>query len=212
MLTLMTNTTASTTAPADSSAEGELAMDDPRMGFAGVTRVVADLMDGVSDDQLDDATPCDDFSVKDLLDHLVLVMQRVAVIGDGKHFSEASEETANRDSGHADAFRAAAGDVHRAWTDDAMLEQPFEVPWGELPGAPVLLTYTSELATHGWDLAQATGQDLSIDDALLGGALMAARMLPADERDPAFFGPVVDPGADAPALLQIAGWFGRKVA
>jgi len=205
----MTKTTEST---GPESTEPELAMDDPRMGFAGVTRAVADLMDGVRDDQFADATPCDDFSVKDLLDHLVLVMQRVAVIGEGKHFSEASEETANRDGGHADAFRAAAGDVHRAWTDRAKLGQLYDVPWGQLPGAAALFTYTAELATHGWDLAHATGQELSIDDDLLAGALMAAKMLPADDREEMPFGPVVDPGADAPALLQIAGWFGRQVA
>jgi hypothetical protein len=36
--------------------------------------------------------------------------------------------------------------------------------------------------------------------------------LPADGRGADVpFDPVVDPGADAPTLLQIAGWMGRRV-
>ena len=197
---IMTNTT-------------EISHDDPRMGFAQVTEIVGALIESTTPEQLGLPTPCSEFSVKDLLDHLVLVMQRVAVLGDGGHWSDATKELAARESGHGEAFRSSAHDVMAAWTDAAKLEQMFEVPWGELPGGPVLHTYTAELATHGWDLATAIGQEITIPDEALTGALFAAKMLPGEGRDdPEFpFDPVVDPGADSPTLLQIAGWMGRKV-
>lgn len=192
----------------------ELSPDDPRSGFAVVTDVVGSLMESTTHEQLGLPTPCPEFSVHDLLDHLVMVMQRVAVLGNGGHWTEATEELAARDSGHAEAFRSAAHDVMEAWMDPAKLEAMYEVPWGTLPGGPVILTYTAELATHGWDLATAMGQEISIPDQHLGGALVAARMLPAEGRDdPEMpFDPVVDPGSDAPVLLKIAGWMGRQVA
>lgn len=192
----------------------ELAADDPRTGFAVVTDAVGALIEATDGADFARATPCSEFTVKDLLDHLVLVMQRVAVLGEGRHWSEATEELAARESGHAEAFRSAAHDVMAAWTDPATLERMYEVPWGELPGTPVIYTYTAELATHGWDLATATGQTFEVADDHLGGALFAARMLPAEGRDDPMmpFDPVVDPGPDAPLLLQIAGWMGRKVA
>lgn len=204
----MTNTTQTET-----ENPSELAIDDPRHGFAVVTEVVRDLIDATNPEQMAHGTPCPEFSVKDLLDHFVLVMRRVAIIGDGGHWSAVTEEQTARPDGHAEAFRDAAHDVMRAWTDAAKLEAMYEVPWGELPGGPLILTYTAELATHAWDLATATGQQLEIADQHLGGALFAARMLPADGRDDPMmpFDPVVDPGADAPVLLQIAGWMGRKV-
>ena len=189
-------------------------MDDPRMGFAKVTEAVGGLMETVTEDQLGLPTPCPEFSVKDLLEHKVMVMKRVAAIGNGHHWSSVTEEHATMVDGHAAAFRSAAHDVMEAWTDSAKLEQVVEVPWGELPGGPALLTYTAELVTHGWDLATAIGTDFEVADEHLGGALFAAKMLPGEGReDPEFpFDPVVDPGPTSPLLLQIAGWLGRKVA
>ena len=187
---------------------------DPRNGLANVTKAVRILMETITTDQMDLPTPCTEFNVRDLLNHLVLVMQRVAVLGNGQHWTEAMPEDAAREAGHAEAFQSAAHDVMVAWTDPAKLHQLYEVPWGTLPGGPVILTYTAELATHGWDLATALGADFEIADDDLGGALAAARMLPAQDRgsDEIPFDEVVDPGPDAPVLLQIAGWMGRKVA
>ena len=191
----------------------EITPDDPRFGFAQVTSTVRGLIDGTEENQLDGSTPCAEFCVKDLLNHLNLVMNRVAVIGNGGHWSSVTDESVAQDSGHGEAFAEAAHAVMEAWTDSAKLEQMYEVPWAEIPGAPLMYTYTAELATHAWDLATATGQEIEIPDDVLGGALMAAKMLPGEGRDDPDmpFDPVVDPGADAPVLLQIAGWMGRQV-
>jgi len=191
----------------------EISPDDPRYGFAVVTSAVRGVIDGTTPDQLGGSTPCSEFTVKDLLEHTNMVMQRVAVLGNGGHWSDVTQESLVQDDGHAETFASAAHDVMNAWTDASKLEQMYEVPWGELPGAPMLLTYTAELATHGWDLAHATGQTIEVPDEVLGGALAAAQMLPAEGRDdPEFpFDPVVDPGDDAPTLLKIAGWMGRQV-
>lgn len=200
----MTKTTTTETPPLD--------MDDPRTGLAAVTQNIAELMNHVSDDQLSLSTPCSEFDVNDLLDHLVMVMQRVAVIGNGRHFSEANDETASRDTGHAEAFRQAARETHETWTDPAKLAETYEVPWGEIPGAPMLFMYTAELATHGWDLATAIGRDFTVDDMYLGGAYVSVQMIPEEGRGAAMpFDPVVDPGEEAPLLLKIAGWGGRQV-
>ncbi len=187
--------------------------DDPRFGFANVTSTVRSLIDGTTAHQHGGSTPCSEFTVKDLLNHINLVMNRVAVIGNGGHWSDVTDESVAQDDGHAEAFAEAAHAVMEAWTDASKLEQMYEVPWGELPGTPMLFTYTAELATHAWDLATATGQPIEIADEMLGGALFAAKMLPAEGRDdPEFpFDPVVDPGEDAPVLLQLAGWMGRQV-
>ena len=186
--------------------------DDPRYALAQVTYGVRMLMEATSESALGDTTPCPEFSVRHLMEHLVMVMRRVAAVGLGRHWTEVQHEPIPTDL--AGAFQSAAHEVMDAWTDPAKLDQIWEVPFGTVPGAALMAAYTAEFATHGWDLAQATAQDFSVDDDLLIGALEAARMVPAEGReDPGIpFGPVVDPGTDAPVLLQIAGWFGRKVA
>ncbi len=190
--------------------EPQISKDDPRYGYAVVTSALHPLIAEASN-HLDRPTPCSEFNVRDLLNHVVMVQQRGAAIGEGRHWSEAQDP--GLASGWSEAFQAASHDVQKAWTDDSRLSAMVEVPWGELPGAGLLATYTAELAVHGWDLATATDQPFVIDDEHLVGALQAAKFIPAEGREtPEMpFDPVVDPGEDAPTLLKIAGWLGRKV-
>jgi len=185
--------------------------DDPRYGFAHVVGALGELIEATTPDMLANATPCPEFTVKELLEHCVLVVRRVAAIGHGQHWSTIEQQAT--DDGWLDDYRTAAHDIMQAWTDPAILEATHEVPWGEFPGAVLMYTYTAELATHGWDLSQATGLDFEIADDLLQGALVAIKFVPAEGRDhpDVPFSAVVDPGPGAPVLLQIAGWGGRKV-
>lgn len=190
------------------------APEDPRHGLSGVIARVSDLIEATEAlpaGTTAKPTPCDEYSVADLMDHMVMVIRRIVAIGNGDHWSTIEEVPLG--SGWAKAFTAEAEQVGVAWDDPAKLTAVYEVPWGALPGAPLLFTYTAELATHGWDLSTATGQPFTVEDELLGGALMAAKMIPAEGRDTPEvpFDPVVDPGPDAPVLLKVAGWGGRQV-
>jgi uncharacterized protein (TIGR03086 family) len=186
--------------------------DDPRTGLTAVAAQLGDLIGATPEDTLSNATPCPEFNVKDLQEHVVMVMRRVAAIGRGEHWSSIDSEA--QDSGWHEAYLAAKQEAHEAWADPAKLGETYEVPWGELPGAPLLYTYTAELSTHGWDLATATDRPLEVDDDLLHGALVSIKFVPAEGRDDPDvpFSEVVDPGPDAPLLLQIAGWGGRQVS
>jgi len=195
-----------------SAATDPASTDDPRVALAAVIAEVDRLVDGTAAEQLGSATPCSAFTVKDLTEHIVLVLRRVGAIGRGEHWSSVTEEAVA--SGWLEDYRAAAAEIDRVWADPAMLEGEYEVPWGMLPAVPVLLTYVAEIATHGWDLATATGQPFAIADEVLVPALEMLRFgLPAEGRgSPEMpFDPVVDPGPGAPALLQVAGWLGRAV-
>ena len=186
---------------------------DPRYDFAVVTAAVGELIAGVQDDQITATTPCPEFRVKELLEHIVLAMRRVAALGEGAEFYSINEEPV--DGGWHDQYRDAAHDVMTAWTDVAKLDAIYTVPWGDLPGAAILGAYTGELAVHGWDLAQATGQSLEIADEVLEPSLAGAHQsipveIRADEMVP--FGPVVDIAAEASTLDRLVGWFGRNVS
>lgn len=198
--------TENTPNPSDAPGPG-----DPRMPYAEVTSKVIELMDQVTDADLAKPTPCEEFDVKALLEHLVMVQRRVAVMGNGESFTIVDAEP--KDAGWADDFRTASHDVMTAWTDTAKLGQMFVVPWGEVPGGALIGTYVGELAVHAWDLATAIDAELSIDDEVLEPIVAGAKALPAEGRDhpDVPFGPVVDPGADASALLRLAGWMGRQV-
>ena len=111
--------------------------------------------------ELDAPTPCADYDVRELLDHLVMVLRRVAVGRPGR----AADDLAHRrrptspTGGWPRPGGPAAHQVQAAWTDDALLERPTDaVPWGTFTGAEALGVYTNEVTVHTWDLAHATGQ------------------------------------------------------
>src|SRR3954468_11931909 len=72
--------TANTMTPTTSS--GELGTD-PRPLFARAVDIAEPVIVDVRLEQLDLPSPCVEYSVKELLDHLVFVLHRVAALGRG---------------------------------------------------------------------------------------------------------------------------------
>ncbi|MEM7096072.1 MAG: TIGR03086 family metal-binding protein [Actinomycetota bacterium] len=185
---------------------------DPRHDFAIVTGVVAELIANVDADQFALITPCPEFTVADVLAHIVGNQRSLAALGRGEGWQDAVGEPVT--DGFAEQFAAASHEVMEAWTDPAKLGEMYEVPWGVMPGAALVGSYVGEQAVHGWDIAQATGQTIEIDDAVLQPALDGLRFgLPAEGRGAEIpFGPVVVPESpDASTLDHLAGWSGRQV-
>lgn len=202
---------------------------DPRPLFATAVRIATPVIAGVSPDQLSLPSPCVEFDVKGVLDHLVFVLHRVAKLCRGEEaFAPTSMADAELD--HADYaadWTAAAADVDRAVADDSLLERTIVLPWAALSGAEMLATYTSEVTTHTWDLATATGQHPAWDDDVCRLALEAMhRSLPMVDRGPIWeafranaptnmqfdppFANAVAVGADASPIDQLVAWTGRQ--
>lgn len=218
----MTNTTPTTTPPT-----GDLAADDPRWLFARAVAVAGEVIGDVPADRLHAPTPTD-MDVRGMLEHLVMVLHRVASAGRGEELARWPTGAPDiADDGFADAWRAAAHDVQAAWTDDATLSRPTAVPWGTFTGAEVLAIYINEVVVHTWDLTRGTGQRPRWDDDVVAAADRAIHaQLPDAERGPMWeaFKHQVPPGstwsspfadavavpADAPAIDRLVAWNGRR--
>jgi uncharacterized protein (TIGR03086 family) len=168
----------------------------------------------VSADQLTLPTPCTEYDVRALFSHIIGGLTRAALVGEGDPGALGRPAMAEGvpDDGWPAAYRAAAERAVAAWADDAKLDTLVEVPWGKVPGRFALAGYVQEILTHGWDLAQATGQPTERDPELALWALATAkRILPPDIRGDAGvpFGPVVEVSPDAAPYAQLAAWLGR---
>lgn len=190
-----------------------LGADDPRLALAKAAAITGSLISGVRPDQLGDPTPCAEFDVRRLLGHLVAVLDRIATAGrDGDLGAVPVLRTGVADDGWRAAWDAAAHDVQAAWSDPAELAKMKVLTFATLPAPVALAIYTSEVVTHGWDLAKATGQEPVWDDTIVGASLQTMRMaLPAEGRGGEIpFGPIVEVPADAPLIDQLVGWVGRR--
>jgi uncharacterized protein (TIGR03086 family) len=179
-------------------------------------RRVAALLPGVTDEQLSAATPCAEYTVGDLLDHLV---------GLTAAFRDAAGKTTGPDDGgpaRPSAAKLAADwrtrlpreldELATAWKDPAAWEGMTTAGGVTLPAEVMGLVAVDELVLHGWDLARGTGQPYEVDEASARACYRFTSMSAAPEEAAGregLFGPVVDVPADAPLFDRALGLSGR---
>ncbi|MFJ9036524.1 TIGR03086 family metal-binding protein [Streptomyces sp. NPDC102406] len=186
-------------------------MSDSTVDIGPQARIVARLAHGVRDDQLDAPTPCSEYAVRDLLGHLLGLSAGLSATG-RKETEEHGPGAALPELGPdwRAALPVALDGLVETWREPAAWEGMTRAGGLDLPGAVAGLVTADELVVHGWDLARATGQEYTPDEA----ALRAARDLltPAEEGPDGLFGPVVPVPEDAPLLDRVIGLSGRDPA
>ncbi|WP_019928460.1 TIGR03086 family metal-binding protein [Nocardia sp. BMG111209] len=164
------------------------------------------------DDQDDLPTPCTEWSVRDLLAHVVTQDLRnfsAAALGETPDWAAIPPVSLGAD--RLTQFRVGAEELLKIWRT-ADLARPIPVPGGRTaPLRSRLDQQITESTVHTWDLAQATGARVILDDALAEyGLAWSQGMLRPEFRGPGkAFGNEVPVDPAAPAYDRLAGWFGR---
>jgi uncharacterized protein (TIGR03086 family) len=89
------------------------------------------------------------------------------------------------------------------------------LPIGELPGTAFIELRTSDLLTHAWDLAIATGQPTDLDPELAEYVLAFSKQMmsrPGLRGDGHPFGEEQPCGDECPAADRVAAFLGRKLS
>lgn len=159
----------------------------------------AGILANVGEDQLDGPTPCDDWTVGRLIDHIVSGPDKFARMmrGEQPDFSVADPQVgADRE----ERFRVSGAALLRLWGEQD----------GQGGGASDW--QLAELAVHTWDLATATGQPTDELDPEVAqhGLNFMQQNLTDDNRTGAFHAARPAP-ADADPYAQIAAFAGRTV-
>lgn len=145
-------------------------------------------------------TPCSDWDVATLVDHLLAQPGRFATMMRGGK-PDWSAAPPHVDSDWAATFRASGDDLLAAWQSPG-IEQAMPPSW-----------QCAELSVHTWDLARALGVPVDGFDqapAEAGLEFMTANLKP--EMRAGAFGPEQPAPPDAPAYDRIAAFAGRTVA
>jgi uncharacterized protein (TIGR03086 family) len=186
--------------------------------FEPPARELKKLLNGVSDDQLTAPTPCEKFTVGDLLDHVVgltiafrhAAMKSTGPGADGGRPGEVS--AANLDQDWRDKLPSQLDELVAAWRDPAAWEGITEAGGVTLPAEVMASVAIDELVLHSWDLACATGQpyDCDPDSAQVCFGFTSAMSAPEQEAGrQGLFGPVVAVPEDAPLFHRALGFSGR---
>lgn len=167
----------------------------------------AAVVDGVADDQLAAPTPCPDYDVAALRDHIAAWAQ-VFAAGSSERPFEGDPLAPPTVADPAAAFRSAAAEIVQGWREHG-LDREVRAFTGTSPGEMVFNMTLMEYLMHGWDLATATGQVLEYTEPEAEEALRRAEATLLDEYRGAAFGPRVPIAADAPALDRFVAFLGR---
>lgn len=176
---------------------------------------LAQVVGTITDEQLHDPTPCTDWDVAQLRDH---ILGWLTTFADGFADPNGQAPRANLDGYRAPAdpaaeVRSAASRLVQALRAGAAA-RPLRLGDSAMPGEMALGMILWEYQVHGWDLARATGQPWSPPEAAaLESLAFAPGMLTDDYQGEgkAFAEPV--PVADsAPPLQRLLGLSGRDPA
>jgi uncharacterized protein (TIGR03086 family) len=166
---------------------------------------------GVRPTQWDSPTGCAEWSVRDLVDHLVAGNFRFAALL-SRVPSAAAEVPSDVDADRLEGYRQSVGALLDAFRRPGALEAVITVPIGSIPGIVALHLRTVEALVHGWDLAVATRQPADFPEDLAEQELTFSRAKLGDlppGRSP--FAPPQPVADDARAIDRLAACLGRPV-
>ena len=168
--------------------------------------VLQNVLHGIARDDESKQTPCREFDVAKLTDHL---MNSITSIGGfaGAEFPERDRD----DSVERQVVRAARPALdawHRRGLDGTV---PFGQ--GEAPAALMAGVLSIEFLVHAWDYAAATGRDVTAPDSLSDYVLgLAHTIITPQGRTTVGFDDPIEVPADARALERLLAYTGRQPA
>ena len=169
------------------------------------------ILGNVTAEQLDDATPCASWKVRDVINHMIGTHQYF--IGAITGLPPAIGDPASGD--FMAAFDEATGACLDAFQADGVADRTITLPFGEIPAPAVAGIAATDTLTHGWDLARATGQPTDFAPDLAATLLAGAEENIGDSfRGPdgeALFGPRQEAPADASNADRLAAFLGRDI-
>jgi uncharacterized protein (TIGR03086 family) len=176
-----------------------------------------ELASDVTSDQLSLPTPCSDWNLRQLLDHMTTENLGFAAAARGQGADPASW-VGNGDRADPVADYLAATEILLvAFAEPGVLQRSFALPLlarkQEFPGERAVTMQLVDSVVHAWDLARTLDLRLTFADDVTAPALALCEEIPDDEfrRKPdAVFGPRTPCPEDRPVLDRIVALLGRS--
>jgi uncharacterized protein (TIGR03086 family) len=151
-------------------------------------------------EKLDAKTPCDDWDVRTLLNHILETQRYFLSSARGEDATPPSPTppATLSDDPVAD-FEAVRRDMLGAYAEPEAIDKT----------GPALGVAFSDLLVHSWDVARATGQDETMPDGLAAAAYEMVHGRFTDEQRKGIFKPEVPIGDDASPQDRLLAYTGR---
>ena len=160
----------------------------------------------VSPDRWDAQSPCEGWTARDVVAHVVDGHRSVieSVRGGGM-------EPLSGDEDPRRAWQEVARAIDEITADPEAVAKEVDGPTGPMPAGEVIGRFvTMDLLVHTWDLARTVGADERLDEGSIGRAYDTLKPMDAMIRRPNFFGPKLDPPEGADLQTEFLYFLGRR--
>lgn len=174
------------------------------------TALASEAIHNVKPDQLSDPTPCSEFDVKALLNHLLGGMSMLTTAAQGEKAQAPTEDLVGDGSDVAARYDAAREKLLSVINDPKVFDATWQMPFGDLPGKMMAGIAFMEHATHTWDVRKATGQDTELPPDLVAEVDSVVRPMDAMLRMPGVCAAAVTVPDNASATDKLMAFLGRQ--
>jgi len=173
------------------------------------------LIESASAADLTKPTPCSEWDVRGLIDHMIGVVQNFASgFTGGPPLTTAAGKSLPGTSGDdpAAAYQQAADTLLSAIREPGALDKTLKLPFGEMVGGQAINIVIGDQSIHTWDLAKALGKPYTMDDDLAHGILdmMHKLLQPGFRGEGKGFGEEVPCPESAPIQDRLLAFSGRQ--
>jgi uncharacterized protein (TIGR03086 family) len=157
---------------------------------------------GIKPDQWSKPTPCADWNVRALVNHVVVGNWWAAELAQGKTIADVGDRLDGDQLGAVplQAYDESAEAAALAFERPGALDAPCAVSYGPVPGSVYAGHRFIDVLIHGHDIATATGQNATLDPRLVEACWELVEPQLADFRASGMFGP--DPDGPLPTDPQ----------
>jgi uncharacterized protein (TIGR03086 family) len=151
----------------------DVVADRVPLDFDPPVRQLRALLLGIPDDLLDAPTPCTEWTVGDLLDHIMDFTRAFTQVAQkltdapGTATPAPVPSAAHLPPHWRSRLPVLLEELATAWKDPAAWTGSARAGGGTMPAVAAGTAAVNELTVHGWDLARATGQDFATDPRIL---------------------------------------------
>ncbi len=167
---------------------------------------------GINADQYDLPTPDADWDVRALLNHIVAGNLWAAELAAGRTIQQVGDRLDGDVVGSdpARAYDRSAAAAAAAFEAPGAMDAPCAVSYGPVPGSVYAGDRFVDVLIHGWDLADATGQETTLDPDLVAACTQVVEPEVAALRAAGVVGPALVAAPDASEQTRLLAMLGRR--
>lgn len=173
----------------------------------------AQRVHSVADDEWDAPTPCTDWTVRDLVGHLVNEQLWVPpLVRDGATMAEVGDRFDGDvlGDGPVAAWDAAARGARAAFKEPGALDRDVDLSYGKSSAVHYCGQMITDLVVHAWDLSRAIGADEQLPSGLVDFAAKEVAPYVDGLAGSSLFARPVTPPADAGSQTRLLCLLGRE--